>query len=75
MEKLIVERITENTAILEREDRSHVEVPLSDFTFKIKQGNVLSFDGKDYTLDLDEENKRRGRLFSLQEKLKNKNKK
>lgn len=74
MEKLIVERISENIVILEKEDRSHIEVALSQFPFKIKEGSVLSFDGNNYTLDIDEERKRRERILSLQEKLKSKKK-
>ncbi|MBQ7294910.1 MAG: DUF3006 domain-containing protein [Clostridia bacterium] len=73
MEKLIVDRITDGIAVLEKEDRSHIEVPLSDIVFEIKQGSVLLFDGEKYTPDTNEEDERRKRIFSLQEKLKNKN--
>lgn len=75
MEKLIVDRITENIAILEKEDRSHIEVSLEKLGFEIRQGNVLIFDGENFILDIEQENIRRSRIFSLQEKLKNKNSK
>lgn len=75
MEKLIVDRITENIAILEKEDKSHIQVPLEKLDFEIRQGNVLFFDGENYILDTEQENIRRSRIFSLQEKLRNKNNK
>lgn len=75
MEKLIVDRITENIAILEKENKSHIQVPLEKLDFEIRQGNVLIFDGENYILDTEQENIRRSRIFSLQEKLRNKNNK
>lgn len=75
MEKLIVDRITENIAILEKEDKSHIQLPLEKLGFEIRQGNVLIFDGENFILDTEQENIRRSRIYSLQEKLRNKNNK
>ena len=71
MEKLIVDRITEGIVVLEKEDRSHTEVPLSDIGLEIKEGSVLLFDGEKYTADSDEEDERRKRIFAMQERLRN----
>ncbi len=74
MEKLIVDRIIGTIAVLEKEDKNHIELSLKDLSFSIKEGSVLLFDGEKYYLDSEEEKERRSRIFSLQEKLKNKNK-
>lgn len=71
MEKLIVDRIAEGIAVLEKEDRSHTEVPLSDIGLEIKEGSVLLFDGEKYTADSDEEAEIRKRIFAMQERLRN----
>lgn len=74
MEKLIVDRITDGIAVLERNDRSRIEISLNDIGFEIKEGNVLLFDGEKYTPDKSEEDERRKRIFAMQEKLRNKSK-
>lgn len=74
MERLIVDRIVGTIAVLEKEDKSHIELSLKDLSFSVKEGSVLLFDGEKYYLDTEDENERRSRIFSLQEKLKNKNK-
>lgn len=74
MEKFIVDRIVGTIAVLEKEDKSHIELSLEGISLDIKEGSVLLFDGEKYYLDTAEENERRSRIFSLQEKLKNKNK-
>ena len=71
MEKLIVDRIVGDIAVLEKEDRSHIEVPLSEICFDIKEGSVLLFDGSVYTADEDCEVARRKRIFEMQQNLKN----
>ena len=70
MEKLIVDRIVGDTAVLEKDDRSHIEVPLSDIGTDIKEGSVLLFDGAGYTADKASEDERRKKLFEMQERLK-----
>ncbi len=75
MEILIVDRIVNGIAVLEKEDLSHIEVPVSEFDFKIREGSVVSFfDGK-YTENLNEEEKRKQRIALLQKKVFSKNKK
>lgn len=71
MEKLIVDRIVGDIAVLEKEDRSHIEVSLSEISTPIKEGSVLLFDGSVYTADEDSEAARRKRIFEMQQKLKN----
>lgn len=71
MEKLIVDHIVGDIAILEKEDRSHIEVPLSDIGIKIKEGSVLLFDGERYSADKASEDERRKRILEMQERLKN----
>ena len=71
MEKLIVDRIVGEIAVLEKEDRSHIEVPLSEIAVRIKEGSVLLFDGAGYTADEDSEALRRKKIFEMQQKLKN----
>ncbi len=72
MEKLIVDRIVGDIAVLEKEDRSHVEVSLSEICFDIKEGSILLFDGVRYTADKVSEDDRRKKLFEMQERLKRK---
>ena len=70
MEKLIVDRIVGNIAVLEKEDRSHIKVTLNQIGIDIKQGSVLLFDGERYSADEDSEAARRKKLFEMQQKLK-----
>ena len=72
MEKLIVDRIVGDVVVLEKEDRRHVEVALSEIGFEVKEGSVLLFDGEVYTADKVSEDERRKKLFVMQEKLKRK---
>ncbi len=74
MEKLIVDRIEEGIAVLEKEDKSHIEVSLEKISFEVKEGSVLLFDGERFIQDESEEAERRKRIFALQSKLKQKEK-
>ena len=71
MEKLIVDRIVGDIAVLEKEDRSHIEVTLAEIDVDIKEGSILLFDGSRYTADEDSEAQRRKKIFEMQQKLKN----
>ncbi len=75
MEKLIVDRIEEGIAVLEREDLSHINVAVSDIPFDIHEGCILAFDGEKYALCTDEEEYRRKKILEMQKKLANKGKK
>ena len=70
MEKLIVDRIVGDIAVLEKEDRSHVEVSVVEIDAKIKEGSILLFDGVRYLADNKSEVERRKKLFEMQERLK-----
>lgn len=72
MEKLIVDRIVGNIAVLEKEDRSHIEVPADEIGVDIKEGSVLLFDGERYSADKNSEDERRKKIFEMQERLKRK---
>ena len=72
MEKLIVDRIVGDVVVLEKEDRRHIEVALSEIGFEVKEGSVLLFNGEVYTADKVSEDERRKKLFVMQEKLKRK---
>lgn len=71
MEKLIVDRIIGDIAVLEKDDRSHIEVSLAEINADIKEGSILLFDGSEYTADKVSEQARRNKLFEMQERLKN----
>ena len=73
MEKLIVDRIVGDVAVLEKEDRSHLEVALAEIAVDIKEGSILLFDGSVYTADVADEAARRKRIFEMQQKLKSRN--
>ena len=70
MEKLTVDRIIGDVAVLEKEDKSHIEVPVSEIGPEIKEGSVLLFDGVRYSADKVSEEERRRKLFEMQERLK-----
>ena len=72
MEKLIVDRIIGDIAVLEKDDRSHVEVSLSEIDIDIKEGSILLFDGIRYTAAEESEAARRKRVFEMQQRLRNK---
>lgn len=64
--RLIVDRIVENLAVLEKEDLTHIDVSLSVLPDGTKEGSVLTFDGTTYTLDLDAEAEARARIIAKQ---------
>ena len=69
MEILIVDRIENGIAVLEKEDLSHVEISISELEFEIKEGSVLGFFNGKYIENLDEEAKRRQKILLLQRKV------
>ena len=64
--KLIVDRIEEGIAVLEKEDFTHIHINLSELPEGTKEGSVLSFDGTTYVPDSDEEERRRQRILEMQ---------
>ena len=75
MERLTVDRTEEGIAVLEKEDMSHISLPLSAFDFAVKEGDILLFDGEKYIKDQETADKRRQKLLLMQKKLKEKSKK
>lgn len=73
--KLTVDRIVEGIAVLEKEDLSHIEVPLISLPKGTKEGSVLNFDGTTYTADEDEEAERKRRIAEKQKLIFGKSKK
>ena len=67
--KLIVDRIEEGIAVLEKEDLTHIHINLSELPEGTKEGSVLSFDGTTYVLDSDEEERRRQRILEMQNRI------
>lgn len=64
--KLTVDRIEEGFAVLEKEDLSHENIPLTLLPEGTKEGSVLAFDGTTYSLDLDAESEARARIVAKQ---------
>ena len=64
--KLIVDRIVEGIAVLEKDDLSHIEVSVYFLPKNVKEGNVLVFDGSTYIFDVDSEAEARARIISKQ---------
>ena len=60
--KLIVDRIEEGFAVLEKEDLTHILVRLCELPEGLKEGSVLDFDGENYSLNSDAESERRKRI-------------
>ena len=69
--KYVVDRIEEDKVVLE--DLSNKEqkiISLTDFNFKVREGNIISFEDNEYILDLNTEKIRREKLRNRFNKLK-----
>ncbi len=66
---LIVDRIEEGTAVLEKDGLGHIYVPVSELPEGVKEGTVLRFDGTSYIIDADEEEIRRKCILELQSRI------
>ncbi len=64
--KLIVERICQDIAVLEKENLTHIEVSTSLLPEGVKEGSVLIFDGTDYHIDAEAEAEIRARIINKQ---------
>lgn len=64
--KLIVDRITENIAVLEKDDLSHIELDVSLLPKGTKEGSVIMYENGVYTIDDSDEEERRKRIFAKQ---------
>ncbi len=74
MEKLIIDRIEDGFAVFEKEDSSHITLPLSSFDFPLSEGDILLFDGVNYSKDEAEKDSRKQKLLAMQQKLRQKSK-
>ena len=62
----IVEKINENFVILEKEDLSHIKVDINLMPPNLKEGAVLAFNGENYCLDIEGEERIRKRIIRKQ---------
>ncbi len=61
-----VDRITDNIAVLENEDNSHIEVSLATLPHGTKEGIVLFFNGSEYVIDTKKATERKMRIAEKQ---------
>ncbi len=66
MIRYTVDRIEEGMAVLEKEDLTHIEIPVSELSLEVKEGNVLHFENGKFTLDEATEAERRRRILEKQ---------
>lgn len=74
MEKLIIDRIENGVAVIEKEGFTRISMDVSEFDFSVSEGDVLLFDGETYIKDEAEKINRKRNLLLMQEKLKEKSK-
>lgn len=69
----IVDRIEDNIAVLENmKTKETVEVKLNTLPSKVKEGSVLKYENKKYTIDKKEEEERKKTILDKFNRLKNK---
>lgn len=70
MQQWRVDRIEENLVVLENADKSHADVPISDFVGDVREGDVVYrlSDGK-YCVSPEATADRKKTLFELQKKI------
>ncbi len=65
-----VDRIENGFAVCEDRDTKKIEnIPVTEFDFSVKVGDILRFDGEKYVVDKDETRKIKKELFDLQNSL------
>ena len=71
--KYAIDKIENDVALLENiKDKSKKEVSVKDLPSNVKETDILSYDGKTYTLDNDEKELRIRRIREKMEKLRKK---
>ena len=61
--KYVVDRIEEDIVVLENlETREITNIKISELDFKVREGNILSYENNKYTLDLNTEKLRKEKL-------------
>ncbi len=69
--KYVVDRIEEDIIVLENiETREITNIKISELDFKVREGNILSYENNKYTLDLNTEKLRKEKLRNRFNKLK-----
>jgi hypothetical protein len=63
--KVIVDRIEEEIAVCEQENRQMINIPLKDISFIPKEGDVLIIDKNNIKLDLEETKNKKGEIENL----------
>ncbi len=69
MEKLIVDRKEEGILILEREDKTFLEIKEAELPFSVNEGNVIILEKGEYKLSPSDEEERRKRILEKQRKI------
>ncbi len=69
--KYVVDRIEEDKVVLENlSNKEQKIISLTDLNFKVREGNIISFEDNKYILDLNTEKMRREKLRNRFNKLK-----
>ena len=69
--KYVVDRIEEDIVVLENlETREITNIKITELDFKVREGNILSYENNKYTLDLNTEKLRKEKLRNRFNKLK-----
>ena len=69
--KYVVDRIEEDIVVLENlKTREITNIKITELDFKVREGNILSYENNKYTLDLNTEKLRKEKLRNRFNKLK-----
>ena len=69
--KYVVDRIEEDIVVLENlETREITNIKITELDFKVREGNILSYEDNKYSLDLNTEKLRKEKLRNRFNKLK-----
>lgn len=69
---LIIDRIEEGIAVIEKDDGSHFEMKCGQLPMSIREGDVIKLEKGRYVIDYDMTEKRRCEIKNLQKKLQEK---
>lgn len=64
--KYTVDRIEEWSAVLEKEDLTHINILLESLPQGVKEGSILLFDGVNYIIDSESEAERKKAMLEKQ---------
>lgn len=63
--RLVVDRIEEEFAVCEKENRQMVNIPLKDIPFIVKEGDVLIVEETSYKFDFEETERRKKEIEDM----------